>query len=144
MTMKLSISRGRSPHALGILVALALALQACVSVPPRNAVPEELVEQATVVGGPTARMWGDARPSDMDARFDILRSQLTSSGDKDVYTQRRNYLSISGGGSDGAFGAGLLKGWSESGTRPEMWVVTGISTGALIAPFAFIGSEYDD
>jgi hypothetical protein len=142
--MKLFLYRGWSPNAVGVLVALALALQACVSVPPRNAVPEELLEQATVPGGPMARMWGDARPADMDARFDILRSQMASSGDEDVYTQPRNYLSISGGGADGAFGAGLLKGWSESGTRPEMWVVTGISTGALIAPFAFIGSEYDD
>lgn len=48
------------------------------------------------------------------------------------------------GGTNGAFGAGLLKGWSESGTRPEMTIVTGISTGALIAPFAFLGSDYDD
>ena len=69
---------------------------------------------------------------------------MASSGDENVYTQPRNYLSISGGGADGAFGAGLLKGWSESGTRPEFWAVTGISTGALIAPFAFIGSDYDD
>jgi predicted acylesterase/phospholipase RssA len=53
------------------------------------------------------------------------------------------YLAISGGGDNGAFGAGLLTGWSESGTRPEFKVVTGISTGALIAPFAFLGSRYD-
>jgi predicted acylesterase/phospholipase RssA len=44
---------------------------------------------------------------------------------------------------NGAFAAGLLKGWTESGTRPQFDVVTGISTGALIAPFAFLGSEYD-
>jgi len=55
----------------------------------------------------------------------------------------RNYLAVSGGGSDGAFGAGLLVGWSEAGTRPKFDVVTGISTGALIAPFAFLGSDYD-
>ena len=53
------------------------------------------------------------------------------------------YLAISGGGDSGAFGAGLLKGWSELGTRPEFKVVTGISTGALMAPFAFLGSRYD-
>lgn len=53
------------------------------------------------------------------------------------------FLSISGGGGDGAFGAGLLKGWSESGTRPEFRLVTGVSTGALIAPFAFLGPKYD-
>ena len=55
-----------------------------------------------------------------------------------------NMLAISGGGDDGAFGAGLLVGWSEAGTRPDFKVVTGISTGALAAPFAFLGSGYDD
>jgi hypothetical protein len=55
-----------------------------------------------------------------------------------------NYLAISGGGSDGAFGAGLINGWSESGTRPQFKIVTGVSTGALIAPFAFLGPDYDD
>lgn len=54
-----------------------------------------------------------------------------------------NYLSISGGGSRGAFGAGLLNGWTKNGTRPEFNMVTGVSTGALMAPFAFLGSEYD-
>lgn len=54
-----------------------------------------------------------------------------------------NYLSISGGGSRGAFGAGLLSGWSRNGTRPEFNMVTGVSTGALMAPFAFLGPEYD-
>jgi predicted acylesterase/phospholipase RssA len=53
------------------------------------------------------------------------------------------YLAVSGGGDDGAFGAGLLAGWSESGTRPEFKLVTGVSTGALIAPFAFLGPSYD-
>jgi hypothetical protein len=54
-----------------------------------------------------------------------------------------NYLAVSGGGSDGAFGAGLLKGWTDAGTRPKFKFVTGVSTGALIAPFAFLGSDYD-
>lgn len=53
------------------------------------------------------------------------------------------YLAISGGGDEGAFGAGLLTGWTQAGTRPQFKVVTGISTGALSAPFAFLGSEYD-
>lgn len=56
----------------------------------------------------------------------------------------RTVLAISGGGLFGAYSAGVLNGWSESGTRPEFDVVTGISTGALIAPMAFLGSEYDD
>jgi len=53
-------------------------------------------------------------------------------------------LAISGGGDNGAFGAGLLNGWTAAGDRPEFKLVTGISTGALIAPFAFLGPQYDD
>jgi predicted acylesterase/phospholipase RssA len=127
-----------------ILVAITLVLQACASVPPRNAVPEERVDQATVPGGSTARMWGDALPTNLDERKEILAGQFAANSDEDVLAGRIYYLSISGGGANGAFGAGLLKGWTESGARPEMWIVTGISTGALIAPFAFIGSSYDD
>ena len=52
-------------------------------------------------------------------------------------------LALSGGQEDGAFGAGLLVGWSEHGSRPQFKIVTGTSTGALAAPFAFLGSEYD-
>lgn len=55
-----------------------------------------------------------------------------------------SYLAVSGGGSDGAFGAGLLKGWTERGDRPKFKMVTGVSTGSLIAPFAFLGPDYDD
>ena len=54
-----------------------------------------------------------------------------------------SYLSISGGGSDGAFSAGLLNGWTEKGDRPRFKIVTGVSTGSLIAPLAFLGPEYD-
>jgi len=54
-----------------------------------------------------------------------------------------HYLAISGGADDGAFGAGLLTGWTAAGTRPEFKVVTGVSTGALAAPFAFLGPQYD-
>ncbi|MFT6091755.1 patatin-like phospholipase family protein [Sulfitobacter sp.] len=53
-------------------------------------------------------------------------------------------LALSSGGEEGAFGAGALVGWSATGTRPEFDIVTGISIGALIAPFAFIGSAVDD
>ena len=56
----------------------------------------------------------------------------------------RNVLVLSGGGANGAYTAGVLNGWTASGTRPPFDVVTGVSTGALIAPFAFLGSDYDD
>ncbi len=54
-----------------------------------------------------------------------------------------DYLAISGGGENGAYGAGLLTAWTSTGTRPEFKAVTGVSTGALIAPFAFLGPHYD-
>jgi hypothetical protein len=55
----------------------------------------------------------------------------------------RNVLVLSGGGANGAYTAGVLKGWAAAGTRPPFDVVTGVSTGALIAPYAFLGAEYD-
>jgi predicted patatin/cPLA2 family phospholipase len=55
-----------------------------------------------------------------------------------------NYLAVSGGGSAGAFGAGILNGWTAEGDRPKFKVVTGVSTGALISTFAFLGPDYDD
>jgi hypothetical protein len=55
-----------------------------------------------------------------------------------------SYLAISGGGANGAFGAGLLFGWTQTGTRPEFQIVTGVSAGALTAPFAFLGPAWDD
>jgi len=54
-----------------------------------------------------------------------------------------SYLALSGGGADGAYGAGVLSGWTAAGTRPRFSVVSGVSTGALIAPFAFLGPAYD-
>ena len=52
-------------------------------------------------------------------------------------------LAISGGGDNGAFAAGFLNGWTKEGTRPQFKLVTGVSTGALVAPFAFLGPAYD-
>ena len=52
-------------------------------------------------------------------------------------------LAISGGGANGAYGAGLIVGWTKAGDRPEFDVVTGVSTGALTAPFAFLGPDWD-
>jgi hypothetical protein len=74
-----------------------------------------------------------------DAYMNEPADAYQKEGDTVVY----NYLAVSGGGSDGAFGAGLLKGWTESGKRPKFKFVTGVSTGALIAPFAFLGPDYD-
>ena len=83
-----------------------------------------------------------------NARFDgddgeALKQEMWQSLTREWPTLSNNLLALSGGQEDGAFGAGLLVGWSERGDRPKFEIVTGTSTGALAAPFAFLGSEYD-
>src|SRR5271166_4125165 len=94
----------------------------------RPAFSAEDEDIAVALGIRDARVWGDS-----EADFARLLPQASGP-----------WLAISGGGSDGAYGGGVLAGWTQSGTRPEFAVVTGASIGALIAPFAFLGSRYDD
>lgn len=93
--------------------------------------------------GGKERWWGDIAPPDL---METLKSQ--SSNKKKVSFKapksEENLLALSGGGANGAFGAGLLAGWTQSGQRPDFQIVTGVSTGAIIAPFAFLGADYDD
>ena len=128
---------------------LALALAGCAAAIARNPVPPALESQASVVGMGSApiRFWGDQLPPNADAlvkekwaQVRASRPQLLAKGARPVV----NFLALSGGGSDGAFGAGVLAGWTASGKRPEFDVVTGVSTGALTAPFAFLGPRYDE
>ena len=102
--------------------------------------PEALVGRAGVPGYGRIRYWGDDAESIGDAAIDLMDAQTRAAG----RTGPKSYLAISGGGSNGAFGAGLLDGWTASGTRPEFAIVTGVSTGSLTAPFAFLGPPYDD
>jgi hypothetical protein len=129
-------------------VMLALALAGCAT-SLRNPVPPALESQASVVGMGSApiRFWGDQLPPNADAivkekwaQVRAARPQLLANGHRPVV----NFLALSGGGSDGAFGAGILAGWTASGKRPEFDLVTGVSTGALTAPFAFLGPRYDE
>jgi predicted acylesterase/phospholipase RssA len=80
-----------------------------------------------------------------DQRFSTLPSESVA---RRVRAQRAgqpvNILALSGGGADGAFGAGALVGLTRSALRPQFSVVTGVSTGALIAPYAFLGPDWDD
>lgn len=120
----------------GLRIALALGvaaqMAACGSV-PRTAYTAQQAADATVPGIPQARVFADASLNEI-ARL-AADPQRRQSG----FT----YLALSGGGGDGAYGAGVLNGWTASGTRPEFNLVSGVSTGALIAPFAFLGSAYD-
>ena len=129
-------------------LVLMLGLQACGSLPRREAVPYNLTEAATPLGIPDARFWadGDLSPMIRDvARGDEREvAALAEAGERTNPLPPAYLLAISGGGDDGAFGAGLLVGWSTRGTRPDFKLVTGISAGALIAPFAYLGPQYDD
>jgi hypothetical protein len=89
--------------------------------------------------------WGaiDARSYDAAADARLLRSPSPALPSKRAGLPRYALLALSGGGAKGAFGAGLLCGWTKAGTRPQFKVVTGVSTGALMATFAFLGSKYD-
>lgn len=82
-----------------------------------------------------------AIPGMPDARFYANDTEAFS---RALPTAKGPWLALSGGGDDGAFGAGLLAGWSAAGTRPDFAIVTGASTGALMAPFVFLGPDYDD
>ncbi len=82
-------------------------------------------------------------PSEAVSRFDP-EATLVSDPDYVDPDGVLNILALSGGGAYGAYGVGVLSGWTESGTRPEFDVVTGVSTGALISVFAFLGEDYDE
>lgn len=122
-----------------------LVLASCATQSRGPAVPEALGSAATVLNNPAIRSWDD----DLSEAF---LNEVVETSDRELERVRRpdstlppvQFLAISGGGSDGAFGAGLLSGWSAAGTRPEFKVVTGVSTGALTAPFAFLGPAYDE
>ena len=130
-----------------LIAVLLLLIQGCVTVPPRlNAVPHSLTAKAEIPGMPGVRYVAGGDMTDLlKLSVEGLRKEqefLAGQGYKGPLPPAV-YLAISGGGDNGAFTAGLLNGWTEEGTRPEFKLVTGISTGALIAPFAFLGPKYD-
>ena len=125
-------------------VALLLILTGCASVPERQPLPPEYTLKAEIPGIPEARFWGDEWPTFAAERFDKFTVADFRREFPGIYDKPHSYLAISGGGANGAFGAGLLIGWTATGKRPEFSMVTGVSTGALTAPFAFLGPDYDD
>lgn len=137
--MNLPIGAGIARH---VLVPTLVVVTGCVHVPKRTPLPEDHVAEAQVLGISRARFWGDLPPPWEHGWFTMSPSQAKERF-PGVYGRTHTYLAISGGGDNGAFAAGLLLGWTEAGDRPEFTTVTGVSAGALIAPFAFLGPEYD-
>jgi predicted patatin/cPLA2 family phospholipase len=128
---------------LGVVVAIGLAVGAC-SVPERGpAVPAADTERALPLGIADARFYADDDPSRMMEVGMLALEREKAALPPGARLPPANYLAVSGGGDNGAFGAGLLNGWTATGTRPQFKGVTGVSTGALTAPFAFLGADYD-
>lgn len=133
---------GRAVRSGFSALALGLVLAGCAAVPVRQPLPAKVDGAVTAAGIPDSRYWGDEAPQSFTRLQTMPEAQLRERYGG-VMDRPHAYLLLSGGGGDGAFGAGLLAGWAARGTRPEFQYVTGISTGALIAPFAFLGPAYD-
>ena len=128
-----------------IAVLAGWFLRGRLTVARHHAVPHELEVAASVVGYPDEVRYFPRDPGDIKL---ITQEFVNSWARERVYLDKwalppTSYLAISGGSDNGAFGAGFLNGWTKAGTRPQFKLVTGVSTGALIAPFAFLGSDYD-
>jgi predicted acylesterase/phospholipase RssA len=132
---------------IGLVVLLLLAA-GCSTLTRQPAVPANLQNQAQIPGLGKVR-YRMGSPEDL---AEMAREGMDSVRREQAYLATQGhtgplppavFLAISGGGDNGAFGAGLLNGWTAAGNRPTFKLVTGVSTGALIAPFAFVGPAYD-
>lgn len=145
-----SFTRQGFLRAAGVAALLGLAPGGASAAPSHapsssHATANHATAKATERQPFTAAEAAEARPyglpgrlrigADDTAAFQALVDDASASGDP--------WLVLSGGGENGAFAAGLLNGWSKAGTRPRFGVITGVSTGAMIAPFAFLGSSAD-
>ena len=130
------------------LLLLAALLSGCASILRTPIPPAAALTLPAIPHIQGSRTWGDEVPVDVVAEFKRAMPNLPGFG---VGPRRSasnapvkfNILALSGGGPNGAFGAGVLTGWTARGDRPKFDLVTGVSAGALIAPFAYLGPRYD-
>ena len=114
----------------------ALALTACGSLPRETYTAHELTRAAP-------EGFSDVR-FNADDREATLAFAKTASEELQAHAfKNMDVLALSGGGANGAYGAGVIVGWTATGHRPDFAIVTGVSTGALTAPFAFLGPAWD-
>jgi hypothetical protein len=129
--------KSKSIFSVVFVIAASLALASCSSL-PRETFSEREQSVAEIPGMPNVRFFADAPLAEVVQALDekALQAAARDAGSFEM-------LAISGGAWDGAFGAGVMNGWTKSGKRPKFVVVTGVSAGSLIAPFAFMGPKYD-
>ncbi|MEX2296687.1 MAG: patatin-like phospholipase family protein [Dongiaceae bacterium] len=143
MTVRSDRSTRRAVGAVGALLLLALA--GCASPERMAPVPTEEVVNAMPLGIENARFYPGEQHDALLAEFRQAadRQRQTLGLGPDAMLPPAQLLAISGGGDNGAFGSGVLVGWTAAGDRPEFELVTGVSTGAILSPFAFLGPSYD-
>jgi predicted acylesterase/phospholipase RssA len=133
-----TISRNRAALArLSLCLVCLFALYGCATLAVSPA-------RSPVDGGSAANFPMTIRTLGVDHRFSQLSSIAVAERLRALHApERLSILALSGGGAAGAFGAGAVAGLTRSGARPDFRVVTGVSVGALIAPYAFLGSTWD-
>ena len=130
--------------ALAAALMAAVGLAGCGHGERLAAAPADQLKHARVLGIANGRFFVDEPGAMVQEGLRSVQREASYHRTLGRDLPPASFLALSGGGDDGAFGAGLLVGWGERGDRPSFKLVTGISTGALIAPFAFLGRDYDD
>lgn len=125
------------------ILSLGFAVAGCAYPGRQPSVPRARYERAKPLGLANARYFVDVDATALMAEAALAAERGRSADQQSSGDGAISFLAISGGRYNGAFAVGLLDGWSRVGTRPVFKVVTGVSTGALMAPFAFLGSDYD-
>ena len=136
--------RQKKLYHLLIIITCLLASSGCAHV--RHAVPENLVGKAVVAGMPDIRYY-EGKPDSFSMMRQSLADSFKDEGKSDYIVDGiKTYpaLIIGGGVSNSAYGIGLLKGWSKEGSRPVFKIVTGYSSGSILAIAAFSGKDYED
>ncbi|GEA50974.1 hypothetical protein VIN01S_17780 [Vibrio inusitatus NBRC 102082] len=120
-------------------LCLLLLIQGCETTQKRSASIDS--EYMNPLNTPGLRFWDENLS--YEGNLSIVQD-LNSLVENRPDTDEINHLALSGGGVNGAFSAGILNAWSEEGTRPDFDLITGVSTGAIVAVFAYLGPEYDE
>ncbi len=123
-------------RSLMLAALIFVPILAACSFLPRDHFTQAEQAIAKIPGIPGARFWADGSAAELREFFHGSALAAPAAGSFDV-------LALSGGAYDGAYGAGVVNGWTAAGTRPNFALVTGVSAGALIAPLAFLGPGYD-
>jgi predicted acylesterase/phospholipase RssA len=139
--MRSARNRFARPAVLGyaLCIGAACVVGGCAGLDRLPAVPVAQAQKSSILDIPDARFQANDSVRINAVARQVQQRRIKTGG----ISRPLRFLVISGGGDDGAFGAGLLVGWSERGDRPQFDVVTGVSTGALSAPFAFLGRDHD-